>query len=42
MIEEGVQSFYDIGPRNVLAGLNKRISGDIETVSYDKIDSISA
>jgi [acyl-carrier-protein] S-malonyltransferase len=31
MIEKGVTTFYECGPGQVLAGLNKRISRDITT-----------
>ncbi len=40
MMDAGYSVFYDIGPGKVLAGLNKRISKDIETVSYDKIEDL--
>ncbi|MFH1707705.1 MAG: ACP S-malonyltransferase [Planctomycetota bacterium] len=40
MAAAGVSAFYDIGPKDVLAGLNKRIDPALTTVSYDTLDSI--
>ena len=32
MISDGALKFIEVGPRNVLTGLNKRINRDIECV----------
>jgi len=40
MIGMGCRTFYEIGPGKVLQGLNKRISGDIETISLSTPEDI--
>lgn len=40
MISEGVDTFIEIGPGKVLAGLNKKISSDITTHSIYDIESL--
>ena len=40
MMEEGVDSFIEIGPGKVLAGLIKRINKEIKTISINNEDDI--
>ena len=40
MMEEGVDSFIEIGPGKVLAGLIKRINKEIKTISINNVDDI--
>ena len=37
-----ITNFIEIGPGNVLSGLNKRIANDISTVSISSYDNIDA
>ena len=40
MVNQGVTTFYEIGPGRVLAGLNKRINRDIETINISGVEAI--
>ena len=40
LIKQGVDTFIEIGPGKVLAGLNKRISPDITTYNVNSIESL--
>jgi [acyl-carrier-protein] S-malonyltransferase len=42
MIEAGITTFVEIGPGNVLAGLNKRIDKSVSTLSLKDLDLPSA
>jgi malonyl CoA-acyl carrier protein transacylase len=40
MIEQGVIRFIEIGPKEVLAGLNKRIDRGVPTITVTKPDDL--
>ena len=40
MIENGIETFIEIGPGKVLAGLIKRINKDIKTINIENSDDI--
>lgn len=42
MIQEGVDTFIEIGPGKILAGLNRKISADITTYSVYDLESLNA
>jgi [acyl-carrier-protein] S-malonyltransferase len=35
LVREGVHTFVEVGPGNVLSGLVKRIDRDVQTISVD-------
>lgn len=37
MVDEGVQTFVEVGPGKVLSGLIKRIDGDVKAISYAEL-----
>jgi len=41
MVQDGVNSFYEIGPRRVLCGLIKRINSEVQTFSISGVESIT-
>jgi len=38
MIDEGVSKFIEVGPGKVLAGLIKKISANVEVISYEEVN----
>lgn len=41
MIDEGVQTFIEFGPRNVLAGMLKKIDRSIKVISIDTVETLN-
>ncbi len=41
MIDDGVASFFEIGPGEVLSGLIKRINSDVQTVNIGDVATVS-
>jgi [acyl-carrier-protein] S-malonyltransferase len=42
MVNQGVTRFVEIGPKDVLTGLIKRIAKDVETQTVGKAEEIAA
>ena len=42
MVDEGVDTFIEIGPGNVLAGLNKKIAPDANIYNVSDLASLEA
>jgi [acyl-carrier-protein] S-malonyltransferase len=42
MIQDGVEQFYEVGPRNVLSGLIKRIDRRIKTTTIGNLNELNA
>ena len=42
MIKDGITNFIELGPGKVLSGLNRRISKDITTINFDKIEDLNS
>ena len=42
MIQNGVNTFIEVGPGKVLAGLNKKINADITTYNIYDVASLEA
>ena len=40
LIESGVETFYEFGPKKVLAGMMKKIDRSVKVVSIDKLEDI--
>jgi len=38
--KEGITEFYEVGPGNVLKGLNRRISPEVNTFTCDKLENL--
>jgi len=41
MVQDGVNSFYEIGPGRVLSGLIKRINSEVQTFSISGVENIT-
>jgi [acyl-carrier-protein] S-malonyltransferase len=42
MIESGVDTFIEFGPKKVLAGMIKKIDSKVKVLSIDKIDTLES
>ena len=40
MIAQGVQTFYEFGPKKVLAGMIKKINRNVQVISIDKLEDL--
>ena len=40
MIKEGVETFYELGPGNVLSSMLKRINSDIDVKNIGNYDAV--